>query len=104
MDLLLNLQLELNQRFHQFHILLSKDFNGEDFLRIIPHECDKTLVLFPLLEIVIRIHQSQQIKLSLVTFRRRELSSDVLSIENQNEHLYILIRKKKIIHSLEQSC
>ena len=93
MDHLTNLQRYLQQRFDQFHVLLFHDFNTEAFLRIIPIQCDKTLVLFPLVEIIVRIHQNENFKISLMNFKREELSSDVLSVENNQENICILIRK-----------
>ena len=93
MDLLENLYGDLRERFEEFHILLSNDFNGERFLRIIPLQCDRFLVNFPLLEIIIRIHEDQELKLNLVNFKREDLSSTVLTAENQNENLYSLIRR-----------
>ena len=93
MDLLENLYTDLRQTFEEFHILASNDIYSERFLRIIPLKCDRNLVNFPLLEIIIRIHENQELKLSLVNFKREELSSTVLTLENQNENLFILIRK-----------
>ena len=93
MDLLTNLQRYLQQRFDQFHVLLFHDFNTEAFLRIIPIQCDKTLVLFPLVEVVVRILQNQDFKICLVNFKREQLSSHVLSTENEHENICILVRK-----------
>ena len=93
MDLLENLYRDLRERFEEFHILSSNDFYGERFLRIIPLKCDRYLVNFPLLEIIIRIQENQELKLSLVNYKREDLSSTVLTQENRNENLYILIRK-----------
>ena len=93
MELLNNLQRDLQHRFDQFHVLLFNDYNAEAFLRIIPVQCDKTLVLFPLVEIIVRIHQEENFQISLMTFKREELSSEVLSIENDQENIYILIRR-----------
>ena len=93
MDLLENLYTDLRQTFEEFHILASNDIYGERFLRIIPLKCDRYLVNFPLLEIIIRSQENQELKLSLVNFKREDLSTTVLTLENQNENLYILIRK-----------
>ena len=93
MDILDNLYRDLRERFDEFHVLSSNDFYGERFIRIIPLKCDRYLVNFPLLEIIIRIHENQELKLSLVNFKREDLSSNVLTLENQNENLCILIRK-----------
>ena len=93
MDLLNNLQRDLRERFDQFHVLLFSDYNAEAFLRIIPVQCDKTLVFFPLVEIIVRIHQNENFKISLMNFKREELSTDVLSVENNPENICILIRK-----------
>ena len=73
MELLNNLQRDLQHRFDQFHVLLFNDYNAEAFLRIIPVQCDKTLVLFPLVEIIVRIHQEENFQISLITFKREEL-------------------------------
>ena len=73
MELLNNLQRDLQDRFDQFHVLLFNDYNAEAFLRIIPVQCDKTLVLFPLVEIIVRIHQEENFQISLITFKREEL-------------------------------
>ena len=93
MDLLENLYTDLQERFEEFHVLSSRDFYGDRFLRIIPLKCDRYLVNFPLLEIIIRSHENQELKLSLVNFKREDLLSTVLTLENQNENHYTLIRK-----------
>ena len=92
MDILDNLYRDLRERFDEFHVLSSNDFYGEKFIRIIPLKCDRYLVNFPLLEIIIRIHENQELKLSLVNFKREKLSTTALTLENQNENLYVLIR------------
>ena len=93
MDLLENLYGDLRERFEEFHFLLSNNFKGERFLRIIPLKCDRYLVNFPLLEIIIKVYEDQELKISLVNFKREELSSTVLTLEDQNENLYMLIRR-----------
>ena len=93
MDLLENLYTDLRERFQEFHVLSSRDFYGDRFLRIIPLKCDRYLVNFPLLEIIIRCQENQELKLSLVNFKREDLSTTVLALENQNENLYNLIRQ-----------